>query len=223
MSPMNNGRINDWSRKIWRRVLGDLHPAAKRKARNRRSVLQKLPAGGLGVEIGVWRGEFSEIILRETSPKCLYLIDPWEFHSEFPMRVYTGEVGKSQDHMDRVFCDVQDKFMGHPNVIILRGESQTELPRFEDNYFDWIYIDGNHSYESVLADLRMSLSKTKSNGIIAGDDYRWGAWDDWPVRKAVKVFVEENNLERNLKVIFSQFIIFLSEESEPLKDTDFST
>ncbi|NIL95924.1 MAG: hypothetical protein GTO62_01975, partial [Planctomycetales bacterium] len=37
--------------------------------------------------------------------------------------------------------------------------------------FDWVYIDANHTYEGVLADLEASLPKVRPGGLICGHDY----------------------------------------------------
>jgi predicted O-methyltransferase YrrM len=42
---------------------------------------------------------------------------------------------------------------------------------FSDEYFDFIYIDGNHSYDAVKDDLTKWYPKLKKGGLIAGDDY----------------------------------------------------
>lgn len=47
---------------------------------------------------------------------------------------------------------------------------------FEDNYFDWIYIDTNHTYETTRDELRLYAPKMKKGGIIAGHDYVTGNW-----------------------------------------------
>lgn len=159
-------------------------------------------------EIGVWKGDFSALILSEIAPQKLHLIDPWEFNPRFPHTRYGGQIAKSQHEMDGIFRAVQDRFANQPNVVIHRKMSKVALPSFEDNYFDWIYVDGNHDYEFVLGDLRMCLRKVKHGGVIAGDDYgRAGPDKDYPVQRAIRVFCEENNLQDNLEVIGSQYSI----------------
>ncbi|MEM7189627.1 MAG: hypothetical protein AAF439_08445, partial [Pseudomonadota bacterium] len=43
----------------------------------RRAVLNALPKGAVGAEVGVWKGDFSAEILATAAPACLHLIDPW--------------------------------------------------------------------------------------------------------------------------------------------------
>ena len=72
------------------------------------------------------------------------------------------------------------------------------LATFSDHFFDWIYIDANHTYESVRADLEACLSKVRPGGIIAGHDYiNTTYWKDlnYGVVEAVDEFCAEHNWE----------------------------
>lgn len=110
--------------------------------------------------------------------------------------------------MDGIFQGVQDRFGNKPNVVIHREKSSVAIPKFKDNYFDWVYIDGNHDYEFVLGDLRMCLPKMKRGGVIAGDDYvRPGPAKDYPVKRAVDDFCEQSNLINNLEILGSQYSV----------------
>ena len=44
-----------------------------------------------------------------------------------------------------------------------RSTSAEAALTFDDEYFDWVYIDGDHSYEAVLADLR-AFAQGESGG-----------------------------------------------------------
>ena len=65
-------------------------------------------------------------------------------------------------------------------------ESKKETPLD----LDWVYVDGNHSYEFVLSDLENGLKYTKSGGLIAGDDF-----DAPEVKQAVVDFCIKHNLQ----------------------------
>ena len=179
------------------------------KTNPRQKLLERLPKSAVCAEIGVWKGDFTSKILEIASPQRLHLIDPWEFQCEFPERMYGGKVAKKQEDMNQIYQSVRQKFQQNRNVTIHRGFSENVLQEFEDDYFDWVYIDGNHYYEYVLKDLQLSLLKVKPGGLIAGDDYTWSAKDGFPVKRAVKDFIKENNLEQNLEVFGSQFVIKL--------------
>lgn len=173
------------------------------------SILRQMPRSSVCAEIGVWKGEFSERIRRETTPRELHLIDPWTFQSEFPDRMYGGKVAKSQADMDAIYEVVRERFYRCSDVFVHRGTSEVVLDKFDDAWFDWVYIDGNHRYRFALSDLRLCFSKVKEGGVIAGDDYNWGKKEGFPVKRAVMDFVEENNLEDRLRIKGSQYLIKL--------------
>lgn len=50
------------------------------------------------------------------------------------------------------------------------------LAGFDDYYFDWVYIDSNHTYVTSRIELGMCRAKVKSEGIITGHDYIKGNW-----------------------------------------------
>jgi hypothetical protein len=100
-----------------------------------------LPKHGVVAEIGVARGDNAALIL-ETLPRELHLFD-LDFG---PLR-----------HLDGP-------------ITLHEGESSTELSRFED-YFDWIYVDGDHSYEGVKRDIAAASRAVKSDGLLIFNDY----------------------------------------------------
>ena len=192
-----------------RRILRKLRRAFRPEADPRLSLLAKMPKAAVCAEVGVWKGDFSLLIQRITTPAKLHLIDAWQFQPEFPDRMYGGSMAKGQMDMDRIYEYVRKRFRKYPGVILHRGKSEEILREFEDAYFDWVYIDGNHSYDFVRADLQICLAKVRRGGIIAGDDYFWGEADRFPVQRAVQDFIESNNLRGGLEVLDTQFIIKL--------------
>jgi predicted O-methyltransferase YrrM len=75
-------------------------------------------------------------------------------------------------------------------INLIKNESVDESKNYPNEFFDVIYIDASHEYESVKLDIISWLPKLKKSGIICGDDYVLG----WPgVIKAVnEIFGEEN-------------------------------
>ena len=149
------------------RVLGIKGYFRRRMKRaNRKRLLEMLPKAAVCAEVGVWRGDFSKDILSVTAPKKLHLIDAWErFPSIGGTRYSRLDFGAAQAIVLKRYGDLD-------NVEIHHGRSAEVLAGFPDSYFDWVYIDGDHSYEAVLEDLTLALSKVKPDGLIAGDDYR---------------------------------------------------
>ena len=101
----------------------------------------------------------------------LYGVDTWEDYNEYPeykeqqSKIYDSFITNLQN------SGVQDK------VVLHRGYSNLEIPKFQDEFFDIIYIDGNHEPEYVLEDTVLSFRKLKKEGIMIFDDYGWGGPD----------------------------------------------
>lgn len=177
----------------------------------RKFLLDILPKNSVGAEIGVHMGDFSRQILDVVSPKELHLIDPWkhEESSTYKNALYGGLAKNGQAEMDERFLKVISRFdkeIREGLVKINRGYSVDVLSRFSDEYFDWIYIDGNHLYEYVKNDLELSFLKTRSKGYITGDDYVEGGWWNGGVKKAVDEFVK-TQLAELIEIRDGQYIL----------------
>lgn len=169
-----------------------------------------LPRQSIGAEIGVHLGGFSRQIVDALDPKELHLIDPWEHltGSDYKNAWYGGRAKDGQKEMDARHEQVRTNFaaeLATGQVKIHRGYSTDVLDGFEDGYFDWIYIDGNHLYEFVKRDLELALLKTRSGGLITGDDYSEGGWWAGGVKKAVDEFADRK-LARLVEIRHGQFI-----------------
>jgi len=157
-------------------------------------ILEALPGASIGAEIGVDRGEFASRLLRHLRPARLHLVDPWEYRTEavYGDSLYGGRLGVDQSHMDGLHEKVCRRFrkeIARDQVLIHRARSQDAAATFPAQYFDWIYIDGDHRYEAVRADLERYHDRIKANGWIAGSGYRSKAWWGDGVVRAVGEFV----------------------------------
>jgi hypothetical protein len=174
-------------------------------------VLRLMPKGSVCAEIGVWKGDFSRKLLNRVQPQTLHLIDPWEFIDDggYERAAYGGKVAKGQEDMDKLFENVQERFASEIAggvVRIHRATSADAGPSFPDDYFDWVYIDANHSYEFVREDLRVYHTKVKPGGYLAGDDYGTKGWWGTGVKDAVDEFVAAEQAQWALQD-GSQFVL----------------
>jgi hypothetical protein len=160
----------------------------------RATVLRALPRGGVGMEIGVWKGEFSERIRKVARPRVLHLIDPWLVSSEADRsrNAWYGADKISQAQMDAIHDQVVAKFareIAANRVKIHRNASRQALATFPENSVDFVYVDGDHSYAAVVADLASALRVTRGGGLIVCDDYLLGRWWHDGVVRAVHEFL----------------------------------
>jgi len=177
---------------------------------SRTFLLRRMPKGSVCAEIGVFRGQFSQQIVGKTRPRKLHLIDPWKYQagSDYSASWYGGE-GRDQGFMDAVYDEVRQHFQAQilaNEVQFHRKPSVEAASDFPADYFDWIYVDGDHHYEAVLQDLRAFYPKVKLGGYVAGDDYGTGGWWEGGVKRAVDELVAEQVYESAL-IKNSQFIL----------------
>jgi hypothetical protein len=184
---------------------GRLREEWRRRRRLRREgprdfLLRRMPPGGVCAEVGVFRAEFSERILRIASPRVLHLIDPWKYESseEYSETIYGGEKGGSQAAMDAMHDAVLRRFrreVREGRVVVHRGTSAEVGPRIPEGSLDWVYIDGNHLYEFARADLESFYPRVRTGGFLTGDDYAPGGWWKGGVMRAVDEFVAGGRVE----------------------------
>jgi hypothetical protein len=168
----------------------------------RNEMLDTLPKNLVIAELGVFKGEFSQIIFDTCQPKELVLIDLWDGES-----IMSGNVdGNDVQRFDgaTLYTSVRDEFSKNKNVIIHKGYTTEVLEQYPDNYFDAIYIDADHSYIGCKSDLEMSYLKVKNGGYIMGHDYEQNFEKSknlykFGVSQAVNEFCKKYNLEISMK------------------------
>ena len=127
--------------------------------------------GDIGAEIGVCFGVFAYHVLLQKHPSKLYLIDPWEYGLQ--QDVEFDPTPEKQAFPDAYYKIVCELFATYSNVEIIRGKSEDVVTLFPDQFFDYVYIDGEHSYDAVKRDLNNYFPKIKVGGYLIGDDYGW--------------------------------------------------
>jgi hypothetical protein len=138
------------------------------ETRNMIGEVISLPRKPKIAEIGVFRGDFSQVLLDQFRPSMLYLVDPFE-----EGEIMSGdENGNDVMVYDGIYLYeyVKDRFASTENVKMLRIRSEDLDQCIEDDELDLIYIDGDHSYEGVKRDLEMAYRKVKDQGFICGHD-----------------------------------------------------
>ena len=116
----------------------------------------------VGAEIGVDKGEFSEVIAK--SGLKLYSIDTWFSYDDY-------KETRGQDVLDEIYEKAKRRLAPYPNCIVIRKSSVEAAKDFEDGSLDFVYIDGNHQFMYVAEDIAIWSKKVKVGGIICGHDY----------------------------------------------------
>jgi cephalosporin hydroxylase len=104
-------------------------------------------------EIGSAAGESAEVFARYFGE--VHCVDPWPFPA-------------ATDDVERSF-DERAALCG--NILKHRALSLAIAPLVADDSLDFVYIDADHNYDAVLADIRAWLSKVHARAFIGGHDY----------------------------------------------------
>ena len=153
----------------------------------KRAAIDMVAENGIGAEIGVHLGDFSSLILTLARPRKLHLIDPWQHVADpnYRWSLYGGEHVTQQD-MDARHALVLNKFareIAAGTVEVHRRRSTDAASLLTDGELDFIYLDGDHTYDAVSSDLKAFFPKVRQGGLIIGDDYHLrGWWQDGVVR-----------------------------------------
>ena len=130
--------------------LSDFHLRNSRIVPTRDHILPLMPKGGVCAEVGTQTGGFAKLIYSILRPSKLHIydIDYRVFdHAHFASAIESGRVELHE------------------------GDSSTLLGTLPDRHFDFIYIDGDHSYNGIVKDLAQAARKIKHDGWIVCNDY----------------------------------------------------
>ena len=72
-----------------------------------------------------------------------------------------------------------------------KGGAIDDIPR----YNDFVYIDGNHSYDFVKKDIELYYPRVREGGVFGGHDFHAMADKDYGVARAVLEFVDKEGLQ----------------------------
>lgn len=146
-------------------------PGELKRLEGRRWILNLVPKGGIGAEIGVFRGHFSDQICRIAQPTKLYLIDPWTKIGP------TFGWGKEYTNFDTLTTEAART----QAQAFVQQHGTTECVLIEDMYpgcagqiaepLDFVYLDASHHYAPTLNELRHLERQVKPGGMILGDDW----------------------------------------------------
>lgn len=145
----------------------------------------ELPDGARCVEVGVYKGR-SLIYLAEAFARNLKTAEIW-----------------GVDLFDASWCpDMWETFKGHVAATASPAREMIHVQRGPSNVcsvpgpFDLIFIDADHNYESVKADIAAWRGSLKPGGIMCGHDYSGDSYGSFPgVDRAVhEAFGKENIL-----------------------------
>jgi SAM-dependent methyltransferase len=143
---------------LWRavRLMGAPPPAAPaipqaqlrdcRLLADRALLLEHVPKGGVICELGTLHGDFAREVLARAQPSRLDLVDV-------------------------TFATCDPAVLRHPSVTAHQMLTTRFLSAATPASFDLVYVDADHSYEAVKADIALAHRLVKPGGLMAFNDF----------------------------------------------------
>jgi hypothetical protein len=142
-------------------------------------------------EIGCARGSFARTVLSQWKGKKYHMIDPWKTQDADVYRERQPDTEEYEDQYQDCLALAKDD----ERVNVIRDFSLGASASFKKGQLCCAYIDANHSYAHVMADMDAWWPKVKVGGIMGGHDFRTKIDEGWwaEVDTAVKRWAGEHN------------------------------
>ena len=135
------------------------------------------------LEIGSYRGESTEILLKTGLVEHITCVDLWQNdYDNDDAASYTTPIPEIEKQFD-------ERLNIYSNVKKIKGNSNDIHSEFDNESFDLVYIDGDHRYEGCKNDIINFLPKVKNGGFIAGHDGHHP-----PIMRAIRDTIEKIDL-----------------------------
>lgn len=160
----------------------------KKRKRIRRwnCVASRVSAGAVGAEVGVYRGCMSNALFKLIPGLRLFMVDRWLVYTK-EERVASPKTRIARIKQERVWGKIKAAALkvaaAYPGAVVIEDDSVAAATQVLDGSLDFVFIDGDHSYEGVKRDVLAWLPKVKPGGWLMGHDY--GGKPDGGVKRAV--------------------------------------
>lgn len=172
--------------------LGDKWPYDWVSTRGLAPYIKRLGHDLVGLEIGTCRAESTAFLL-ERCPNILklYTVDPYKAYDD-----WNGEI--TQEVVDKFMMIAQENLkpygdrvqMIRERSVIAAEKMKSIIDYGNEEPFEFIFVDGDHSYEATLADCELYYPFLKKGGFFCGHDYQ--ALES--VKRAVDDFRTKNKI-----------------------------
>ena len=155
-----------------------LHKTMVQELSDRSALATLLPPNSIGCELGIWRGDHADDLLRNAKPRELHLVDNWSWPKNLDAACETARIRA------RFAAGI-----AAGQVFVHTMSFAEYLASVPDRSLDWVYVDGAHSYENVARDLWQAWSRIRVGGILSGHDFaiRPGQWGTGVCRAVIEL------------------------------------
>ena len=116
-------------------------------------------------EVGVREGKHLKHMY-DNNPGLLVGVDIWKDDGVLSH----NDMALTNEYLENCHRELV-KWTDGKTVELVRKYSVDAAADYPDEYFDYVHIDADHTYDAVLADLNAWWPKVKVGGVISGHDY----------------------------------------------------
>jgi hypothetical protein len=166
---------------------------------------------GVGVEVGTFKGEFASTVASSWRCSTLHTCDPWK-HYEGYVDGCVLDFGNSRKPipMSELEAEARGRLAAHGSkVTIHKVSGATLLKEFVPGSLSFVYLDGNHAYEVVKAEMELAWRALSPGGLLGLHDtyYRGDEFQHCGVWPAVWEFAHDKNIIPHLTFCTSSWFL----------------
>ena len=141
------------------------------------------------IEVGCWRGR-STTVMAEATAGTIWCVDPWTGTQDAPHKPVKRDVLRmfAENLWDHIAT-------GRVQVLPARSLVALDVLRYLAP-FDFVFLDGDHAYDSVAPEIEAFRPLVRPGGVLAGHDYGNDRWPD--VTRAVDERVPDRRLVHSI-------------------------
>lgn len=158
----------------------------------------------VGAELGVHQGFMSRVLLDKIPNLELHMVDLWGVHPDDSAFVKSGDLRSRhswKDYNDNLLLARRRvrQHTWHAHIHVTSTHAASKL--FNDEALNFVFIDGDHSFEGCYQDMQDWWSKVRPGGIFSGHDYNYHPKGmKIEVTQAVDQFLKEQNRTADLRL-----------------------
>lgn len=120
------------------------------------------------LEVGAWKGCSTAVLADAVSEYNGRVVSIDTFKGS----VNTWNLGEAAENRLEAVCRQNMEKLGFAETVVtVISSSLNAVDLFQDEYFDLVFIDGDHRYEPFVTDVRAWLTKVAVGGILCGHDH----------------------------------------------------